>query len=359
MNRVTQKATSPATQNDLFDSIEQSTELTQEDGLIGEDILIEASTDELAEEEEPTSESAPQETEVVAAAPSRLSYTDAEHFDPTQMYLQEIGFSPLLSAEEEIHYGRLARAGDKKARDRMIESNLRLVVKIARRYISRGLAFLDLIEEGNLGLMHAVEKFDPERGFRFSTYATWWIRQTIERGIMNQSRTIRLPVHVIKELNTYLRAGQELTRTLHRDPTPEEIASFVDRPLDDIKRALELYEPMDSTDAPVGEDSDRCMIDTLSAHDNDPAEQLMDENLSMHLNRWLKELDNRPREILERRFGLGHYGDRQTLEEIGEAIGLTRERVRQIQIEALRDLRGKFEENGLSHSIVFRSDSEH
>lgn len=285
---------------------------------------------------------------------SKLSYSDTEAFDPTQMYLQEIGFSPLLSAEEEIHFGRLAKQGDKQARNRMIESNLRLVVKIARRYLSRGLPFLDLIEEGNLGLMHAVEKFDPERGFRFSTYATWWIRQTIERGIMNQSRTIRLPVHVIKELNVYLRAGQVLTKELHRDPTPEEIALFVDKPLEDVKRALELCEPMSSADEPLAHDSDYSLIDTFSAKNDDPAEQLVDENLSMYLARCLKELESRPREILERRFGLGHYREHQTLEEIGEIVGLTRERVRQIQLEALGSLRKKFEESGLSFSMIFK-----
>jgi RNA polymerase nonessential primary-like sigma factor len=156
--------------------------------------------------------------------------------DATQIYLGEIGFSPLLSAEEEIKYARLAKKGDPEGRKRMIESNLRLVVKISRKYLNRGMALLDLIEEGNLGLMKAVEKFDPERGFRFSTYATWWIRQTIERAIMNQTRTIRLPIHVVKELNIYLRAARQLTHTLDHEPSPEEIAAQVDKPLEDIKR---------------------------------------------------------------------------------------------------------------------------
>jgi len=153
-----------------------------------------------------------------------------EQLDATRLYLSEIGYSPLLTPEEELHYARLAQQGDEAARKRMIESNLRLVVKIAKRYLNRGLALLDLIEEGNLGLIRAVEKFDPERGFRFSTYATWWIRQTIERAIMNQTRTIRLPIHVIKEVNVYLRAARRLAQELKREPTPEEIAEDLGKP---------------------------------------------------------------------------------------------------------------------------------
>src|SRR5690554_1284685 len=160
--------------------------------------------------------------------------------DATQMYLSEIGFSPLLTAEEEVFYSRKALKGDEKSRQRMIESNLRLVVKIARRYNNRGLALLDLIEEGNLGLIRAVEKFDPERGFRFSTYATWWIRQTIERAIMNQTRTIRLPIHVVKELNIYLRAVRELAHKLDHEPTAEDIATSLDCSVDDVNKMMRL-----------------------------------------------------------------------------------------------------------------------
>ncbi len=158
--------------------------------------------------------------------------------DATQLYLNEIGYSPLLSADEEKHFSRMALNGDERGRRRMIESNLRLVVKISRRYINRGLTLLDLIEEGNLGLIRAVEKFDPERGFRFSTYATWWIRQTIERAIMNQTRTIRLPIHVVKELNVYLRAARELTQKLDHEPSAEEIADMLDKPTADVERLL-------------------------------------------------------------------------------------------------------------------------
>ena len=172
----------------------------------------------------------------------KTSARRASDADPTRLYLKEIEVSQLLTAEEEVYYSRLSLKGDTKARDKMIECNLRLVVKIARRYMNRGLALLDLIEEGNLGLMRAVEKFDPERGFRFSTYATWWIRQTIERGLMNQTRTIRLPIHVIKELNTYLRAARKLTQELNREATAEDVASALKKPVKDVEKSQTLYE---------------------------------------------------------------------------------------------------------------------
>lgn len=175
-----------------------------------------------------------------------------KNLDATQLYLGEIGFSPLLSAEEEVYFSRKALKGCAKSRNRMIESNLRLVVKIARRYNNRGLALLDLIEEGNLGLIRAVEKFDPERGFRFSTYATWWIRQTIERAIMNQTRTIRLPIHVVKELNVYLRTARELAQKLDHEPTAEEIAEKLQVSSSDVSRMLKLNEKITSVDTPLG-----------------------------------------------------------------------------------------------------------
>ncbi len=264
--------------------------------------------------------------------------------DPTQMYLNEIGFSPLLSAEEEINFARLALQGDALARRRMIESNLRLVVKIARRYINRGLPLLDLIEEGNLGLMRAVEKFDPERGFRFSTYATWWIRQTIERAIMNQTRTIRLPIHIVKELNVYLRAARQLTHRLDHQPTPEEISEWVDKPLEDVKAMLGLNERMTSVDLPAGSDTDKTLLETLACTNNiDPAQLLEDDCMRGSLEKWLHELVDIQQEVLARRFGLLGY-ERTTLEEVGLEIGLTRERVRQIQVEALKVLRGFIEQ---------------
>lgn len=273
--------------------------------------------------------------------------------DPTQIYLNEIGFAPLLSPEEEVYFARLALKGDEEGRRRMIESNLRLVVKIARRYCNRGLALLDLIEEGNLGLMRAVEKFDPERGFRFSTYATWWIRQTIERALMNQTRTIRLPIHIVKELNVYLRAARELLQNLDHEPSPEEIAELVERPVEDVKKLLSLNEKMTSMDSPVAGDSNKPLVETLADHNNvDPADILGHEDVSQFIERWLDELNENQREVILRRFGLRGY-DRETLEEVGAAIGLTRERVRQIQVEALKHLRKLMEEFGLGEDTLF------
>lgn len=273
--------------------------------------------------------------------------------DATQLYLNEIGFSPLLRAHEEVYFARLARKGDPAGRKRMIESNLRLVVKIARRYINRGLTLLDLIEEGNLGLIRAVEKFDPEKGFRFSTYATWWIRQTIERAIMNQTRTIRLPIHVVKELNVYLRAARELAHKLDHEPTPEEIAMLVDKPVADVKRLMGLNERITSVDTPLSAESDKSVLDTISdTNAIDPYDNLQKDNLSISIDQWLTDLPEKQREVLCRRFGLrGHEG--ATLEEVGREIGLTRERVRQIQVEALRRLRETLRSQGLNPEMLF------
>lgn len=273
--------------------------------------------------------------------------------DATQMYLNEIGFSPLLSPEEEVYFARLARKGEPAGRKRMIESNLRLVVKIARRYLNRGLTLLDLIEEGNLGLIRAVEKFDPERGFRFSTYATWWIRQTIERAIMNQTRTIRLPIHVVKELNVYLRAARELSQKLDHEPSPEDIAELLEKPVEDVKKMLALNERVTSIDTPIGQTSEKNLLDTIADdRANDPSDTLQDEDLKQSIDRWLDELSEKQREVVARRFGLRGY-ETSTLEDVGREIGLTRERVRQIQVESLRRLRDIMESQGLSATSLF------
>ena len=273
--------------------------------------------------------------------------------DTTRLYLKEIEVSALLTAEEEVHYSRLALKGDTKARDKMIECNLRLVVKIARRYMNRGLALLDLIEEGNLGLMRAVEKFDPERGFRFSTYATWWIRQTIERGLMNQTRTIRLPIHVIKELNTYLRAARKLTQELNREATAEDVADALKKPVKDVEKMFRLADRVSSFDIPVGGgDDDRPLLDVIPDDNNaDPSSILQDESVIKHLDEWLDELDEKQRDVVVRRFGLRNHA-RGTLEEVGRELGVTRERVRQIQMEALRKLRRILEHSGFSRENV-------
>jgi len=274
--------------------------------------------------------------------------------DATRLYLSEIGFSPLLTADEEKFYSRLSLKGDDSARKKMIECNLRLVVKIARRYLNRGLALLDLIEEGNLGLIRAVEKFDPERGFRFSTYATWWIRQTIERAIMNQTRTIRLPIHVVKEINIYLRAARHLSQTLDHEPSAEEIADMLDKPISEVKRMLGLNERIASVDTPLGHDADNSLLDAIPDESNvDPVVLLQDNDVKANLDQWLSQLSDKQREVVERRFGLHGY-DVSTLEEVGNTIGVTRERVRQIQLEALRKLRDILEKEGFSVEALFK-----
>ncbi|AIF97725.1 MAG: RNA polymerase sigma factor RpoS [Alteromonas sp.] len=276
-----------------------------------------------------------------------------KNLDATQLYLGEIGFSPLLTAEEEVYFARRALKGCEASRKRMIVSNLRLVVKIARRYNNRGLALLDLIEEGNLGLIRAVEKFDPERGFRFSTYATWWIRQTIERAIMNQTRTIRLPIHVVKELNVYLRAARELSQKLDHEPTAEEIAEALDKPVEDVTKMLRLNERITSVDTPIGGENDKALLDILADEKEfGPEENLQDSDIKANIVTWLQELNPKQREVLARRFGLMGY-EPSTLEDVGAEIGLTRERVRQIQVEALRRLRDMLSHQGLSLESLF------
>ncbi len=284
---------------------------------------------------------------------STHSSSEPKNLDATRLYLNEIGYSPLLSAEEEVYYSRRSQRGDEEARCRMIESNLRLVVRISRRYLNRGLPLLDLIEEGNLGLMRAVQKFDPEKGFRFSTYATWWIRQTIERALMNQTRTIRLPIHVVKELNTYLRAARQLAQQLDHEPSAEEIARLLDKPVAEVKKILALNERLSSVDKQFGWDSNKSLLEVLPDDQSvDPSEALQDSELFESMSRWLDELSDKQRQVLCRRFGLNGH-DVATLEEVGNEIGLTRERVRQIQIEALQRLRDLMRKQGLDEETVF------
>jgi len=327
------------------------------------DIEVEAEADADAADDTDLEEDGDSETETADVADdeqlsekSVIKGTRGENdakADATRLYLKEIGFSPLLSAEEEVFFARKAQKGDEAARKRMIESNLRLVVKIARRYMNRGLALLDLIEEGNLGLIRAVEKFDPERGFRFSTYATWWIRQTIERGIMNQTRTIRLPVHVLKEINIYQRAARHLAQKLDHEPTPEDVANLLDKPLDDVKHMMGLNERVTSVDAPLDSDPDRSLLDAIADdHTPGPENVFQSEALASQITEWLDELTDKQKEVVERRFGLNGY-DVSTLEEVGADIGVTRERVRQIQVEALKRLRVILEKAGYSGDALF------
>jgi RNA polymerase nonessential primary-like sigma factor len=280
------------------------------------------------------------------------NFTEGD-LDATRLYLGEIGFSPLLTADEEVYYSRRSLKGDEQARKRMIESNLRLVVKIARRYMNRGLALLDLIEEGNLGLIRAVEKFDPEKGFRFSTYATWWIRQTIERALMNQTRTVRLPIHVVKEINIYLRAARRLSQTLDREPSPEDVAEVLDRPIEEVKKMIGLNERVTSVDSPSSYDSDKSLLDMIpDEHNTDPSLLLQNSDVQRHIDLWLSQLSDKQCAVVERRFGL-HGREVATLEEIGNELGVTRERVRQIQIEAIKRLRQILEREGFSLEALF------
>ena len=271
--------------------------------------------------------------------------------DPTRQYLDEIGISPLLSADEEKYFARLAQSGDEPARQRMIESNLRLVVKISRRYLNRGLPLLDLIEEGNLGLIHSVKKFDPERGFRFSTYSTWWIRQTIERAIMNQSRTVRLPIHVIKDINTCLRAARHLRQKGKNTPTMADIASYLQRNVAEVERLMGLHQRVTLSAGPADEEGST-PVDRLRANrDAEPSRCAQKEAMNDIVDHWVCELNEKQRAVVERRFGLHGYR-RATLEQIGHEIGVTRERVRQIQLDALKNLRTMMENDGISSDTI-------
>lgn len=269
--------------------------------------------------------------------------------DATQHYLNQIGARALLTVPEEVHFATLAKQGNFEARQKMIEHNLRLVVSIAKHYINRGVVLLDLIEEGNLGLMRAIDKFEPERGFRFSTYATWWIRQSIERAIMNQARTVRLPVHVVRELNQTLRAKFHLEAQHHdgKDATAEDIAHLVDRSVEDVQDILALSEHASSLDAPLDGDPQSSLMDLLQGdHANDPDAQAEHHEMTVLVRDWLDKLPDKQRLVITRRFGLDN-DDPATLEELAVEMHVTRERVRQIQQEALIKLKRSLAKNGV------------
>jgi RNA polymerase nonessential primary-like sigma factor len=283
-----------------------------------------------------------------ADAQSKVQAKSTSSSDATRLYLSEIGVAKLLTAAEEVKYARRIQHGDEQARHRMIECNLRLVVKIARRYCNRGLPLLDLIEEGNLGLIHAVKKFDPERGFRFSTYATWWIRQTIERAIMNQARTVRLPIHVIKDINACLRASRTLRQQQDSAPKAADIACYLGREVEEVERLLALHNRVTIGSSGSGNlDDERGPLETLPERgETEPQQHAQRDGVNAILDQWVFQLNDKQRAVVERRFGLHGYR-RLTLEEIGQEIGVTRERVRQIQLDALSNLRRMMESHGV------------
>ncbi len=276
-----------------------------------------------------------------------------ETHDVTQLYLNEIGRESLLTPAEERELTQRVRQGDFAARQSMIEHNLRLVVNIAKHYANRGLTLLDLIEEGNLGLMHALDKFEPERGFRFSTYATWWIRQNIERAIMNQSRTIRLPVHIIKEMNIYLRAQRHLESHGVPDAGPEEIAALTDKPVAEVRRLMRLNDHMASLDAPLDIDPSLSIGEAIADENSEmPEDMLQAFEVEQYIHEWLNELPEKHRWVIERRFGLNEQGI-ATLEVLAEQMGVTRERVRQVQLEGLQTLRRILRRKGVAKEGLF------
>ncbi|NVK30057.1 MAG: RNA polymerase sigma factor RpoS [Gammaproteobacteria bacterium] len=310
--------------------------------------------DEIIDEVSDSDDDIEDDTEEEPTRPKAEVY-DIRDMDATRLYLKDIDRSKLLTADEEKYYSRLSKKGDEAARHKMIECNLRLVVKIARRYLNRGLTLLDLIEEGNLGLIHAVEKFDAEKGFRFSTYATWWIRQTIERALMNQTRTVRLPIHIIKEMNTYLRAQRKLRQTLNQEPTIEQIAEEVGADPENVNRIMALQTRTASVDMPSGKDNDRPLLEVIADENyGDPADTMSDDAVNRSINSWLAKLEAKQREVVVRRFGLQGY-DRSTLEDVGAELGVTRERVRQIQMDALKKLRRILEGQGITAEAIFKS----
>ena len=259
--------------------------------------------------------------------------------DPVRMYLKEIGKVPLLSADEEIELAKRMSEGDEDAKKRLAEANLRLVVSIAKRYVGRGMLFLDLIQEGNLGLIKAVEKFDYQKGFKFSTYATWWIRQAITRAIADQARTIRIPVHMVETINKLIRVSRQLLQELGREPMPEEIAKEMDMPVERVREILKISQEPVSLETPIGEEEDSHLGDFIQ-DDNVPvpAEAAAQTLLKEQLNEVLDTLTEREQKVLRLRFGMND-GRARTLEEVGKEFDVTRERIRQIEAKALRKLR--------------------
>lgn len=299
---------------------------------------IDIISDSGAEERDSDAESVEREAEVVDD--DDLALLEGIGLDdPVRMYLKEIGRVPLLTAEEEIELSKAIEAGDEEAKRRLAEANLRLVVSIAKRYVGRGMLFLDLIQEGNLGLLKAVEKFDYRKGFKFSTYATWWIRQAITRAIADQARTIRIPVHMVETINKLIRVSRQLLQELGREPTPEEIAEQMDLPPERVREIMKIAQEPVSLETPIGEEEDSHLGDFIEDQDAPaPAEAASYLLLKEQLEEVLDTLTPREERVLRLRFGLDD-GRPRTLEEVGQVFGVTRERIRQIEAKALRKLR--------------------
>lgn len=276
----------------------------------------------------------------------------APHPSALEMYLKEIGFSPLLTAKEELDLAKKIKKGDQKARIRMIEANLRLVVKIAKRYIASGMDLLDLIEEGNIGLMRAVEKFNPKMGYRFSTYAVWWIRQVIERAIMNQNRLVRLPVHVVQRLQKYRKVIRAFNKKHNREPAVEEISQLMEVPVEEVEHLMNLDNGIVSIDATISEEGGAAFSEFMVDDNNvDPADQIQAESIIHLVDSWLEQLDELQIEVISRRFGLRGY-DRATLEEVSRSMKINREKIRQIQNMGLAKMRSIMQKNGFFQDIL-------
>ncbi|HHU50891.1 MAG TPA: RNA polymerase sigma factor RpoD [Firmicutes bacterium] len=318
---------------DLFEQVDLSPEEIDEiyEALTSKGIEIIADHPE----EEPDEDFSPEETpDLDITIPEGIALDD-----PVRMYLKEIGRVPLLSAEEEIELAKRAKEGEELAKRRLAEANLRLVVSIAKRYVGRGMLFLDLIQEGNLGLIKAVEKFDHRKGFKFSTYATWWIRQAITRAIADQARTIRIPVHMVETINKLIRVSRQLLQTLGREPSAEEIAEEMGLPVERVREIMKIAQEPVSLETPIGEEEDSHLGDFIEDQDAPaPAEAASFHLLKEQLEDVLDTLTQREERVLRLRFGL-EDGRARTLEEVGQVFGVTRERIRQIEAKALRKLR--------------------
>ncbi len=326
------KKETPAKSDDVVDD-----EAVVEEGLIIDDAAL-----PLGDIEEPALEELEDEEEDDEDVLNQGQYFDDASDDSVRLYLREIGKIPLLNSEEELALAKRVVAGEKRAKDKMAEANMRLVVSIAKRYSGRGLDFLDLIQEGNTGLLRAVEKFDPDKGFKFSTYATWWIRQAITRAIADQARTIRIPVHMVETINKLLRTQRRMTQELNREPTIEELAKELEMEPDKVEYVIKIKQDITSLDAGVGrdgEDEDSVLGDFIEDEDGTtPEESATSQLLKEQVQSILSTLSDREQKIVKMRFGLEN-GKSHTLEEVGQEFAVTRERIRQIEAKALAKLR--------------------